>query len=121
MAGTREHRDHECVFARGSRHEGKGVGKSLAGRHAVPPLPGERYSACVFGIALRPRCGAQLEYAPHFVYSDPAPRNLVLADYVAQDLLFNEVRQVPKLLASARLLLRGRISIGCAPAGEDAG
>jgi integrase len=28
-------RDHECVFARESRHERKGVGKGLAGGHAI--------------------------------------------------------------------------------------
>ena len=32
-------RDHECVFARESRHERKGVGKGLAGGNAIPPLP----------------------------------------------------------------------------------
>ena len=49
---TREHRDQESVFARESRHERKGVGKNLACGYAVPPLPGERHVAHVFGIAL---------------------------------------------------------------------
>ena len=49
---TREHRDQESVFARESRRERKGVGKNLACGYAVPPLPGERHVAHVFGIAL---------------------------------------------------------------------
>jgi integrase/recombinase XerD len=35
MAGTRKHRNYECVFARRSRHEGKSVSKSPAGGHAI--------------------------------------------------------------------------------------
>jgi hypothetical protein len=50
--GTREHRDQESVFARESRRERKGVGKNLACGYGVPPLPGERHVAHVFGIAL---------------------------------------------------------------------
>jgi hypothetical protein len=41
----RWHRDHDCGFARESRPERKRVGKSLAGRYAVPPLSGDRYLA----------------------------------------------------------------------------
>ena len=48
----REHRGQESVFARESRRERKGVGKNLACGYSVPPLPGERHVAHVFGIAL---------------------------------------------------------------------
>jgi hypothetical protein len=44
--------DLSDVFARESRHERKSVSKSSAGRHAIPPLPGERYAVRVLGIAL---------------------------------------------------------------------
>lgn len=83
-----------------TRHSIKGVGKRLAGGHAVPPLPGERCFARVFGIALTALLRGALSMLPAFCLSpNPAPPNLVLAAYVAQDLLFNkrksDVRQRP--------------------------
>src|ERR1700694_4483257 len=91
MAGTRKHRNHECVLARRSRHEGKSVSKSPAGGHAIPPLPGEGYSARVLGIALTTLPGGAFRIRPHFAYLPiQCPPNLVPAAYVAQDLLFNK-------------------------------
>jgi hypothetical protein len=81
MVGTREHREHECVFARESRHEGKGIGKSLACGHAFPPLPGERHFAHVFGIALTALVRGAFRMLQHFVHlpiqlPEPRPRCL---------------------------------------------
>jgi hypothetical protein len=61
-----EQLDHECVFARESRHERKGVGKGLAGGHAIPPLPSERYFACFLGVAMSRDCRGAFKMRPHF-------------------------------------------------------